>query len=44
MTDGALICARVSDSSEPGIRIDGGEGVGRVTRKGLEQPVGAAAH
>ena len=43
VTDGALICARVSDSSEPGIRIDGGEGVGRVTRKGLEQPVGAAA-
>ena len=24
VTDGALICARVSDSSESGIRIDGG--------------------
>ena len=43
VTNGALICARVSDCSESGIRIDGGEGVGRVTRKGLEQPVGAAA-
>src|SRR5699024_1537529 len=28
---------------EPGVRIDGGEGVGRVTRPGLDQPVGAAA-
>ncbi|MDD3192988.1 MAG: cobalt-precorrin-5B (C(1))-methyltransferase CbiD [Oscillospiraceae bacterium] len=43
VTDGALICATVAFSQEPGIRIDGGEGVGRVTRKGLEQPVGAAA-
>ena len=30
-------------SEEPGVQIDGGEGVGRVTRPGLEQPVGAAA-
>lgn len=27
----------------PAITIDGGEGVGRVTKPGLEQPVGAAA-
>ena len=27
----------------PGVAIDGGEGVGRVTKPGLDQPVGAAA-
>ena len=43
VTDGLLICARVARSAEPGVRIHGGEGVGRVTREGLEQPVGAAA-
>ena len=43
VTNGALIYARVSPSATPGIRIDGGEGVGRVTRPGLDQPVGAAA-
>ena len=43
ITDGALICAEVSLSDTPGIRIDGGEGVGRVTRPGLDQPVGNAA-
>ena len=43
VTDGALICARVERSTEPGIAIDGGEGVGRVTRPGLDQPVGEAA-
>ena len=32
VTDGALICARVERSAEPGIVIDGGQGVGRVTR------------
>ncbi len=42
VTDGALVYARV-EKSAPGIRIDGGEGVGRVTRAGLDQPVGAAA-
>jgi cobalt-precorrin-5B (C1)-methyltransferase len=42
VTDGALIYARV-ERSEHGITIDGGEGVGRVTRPGLDQPVGAAA-
>ena len=43
ITDGALICAEVARSGTPGIRIDGGEGVGRVTRPGLDQPVGSAA-
>lgn len=31
------------DSSDAKITIDGGEGVGRVTRPGLDQPVGNAA-
>ena len=42
-TDGALIFASVERTEKPGIEIDGGEGVGRVTKPGLEQPVGAAA-
>lgn len=43
VTDGLLVYARVERSSEPGVRICGGEGVGRVTRPGLDQPVGEAA-
>lgn len=43
VTAGALICARVEKTAAPGVRIDGGEGVGRVTKPGLDQPVGAAA-
>lgn len=43
MTDGILICARVKRRPDPGIVIDGGPGVGRVTQPGLDQPVGAAA-
>lgn len=43
VTDGILICARVERRESPGIAIDGGAGVGRVTRPGLDQPVGAAA-
>ena len=43
MTNGALVYARVEYSDEPGVQIDGGLGVGRVTREGLDQPVGAAA-
>ena len=42
VTDGALIHATVTRISE-GIKIDGGEGVGRVTKPGLDQPVGNAA-
>ena len=43
VTDGLLIYASVRRTEAPGVHIDGGEGVGRVTRQGLEQPVGAAA-
>lgn len=43
VTKGTLIFAEVSRSREPGIVIDGGAGIGRVTRPGLDQPVGAAA-
>lgn len=37
------IFAEVTKTAESGIRIDGGAGVGRVTKAGLDQPVGAAA-
>jgi len=43
VTHGALVYARVERSGRPGVAIDGGVGVGRVTRPGLDQPVGAAA-
>ena len=42
VTDGLMICARVALCSDR-IFIDGGQGVGRVTRPGLDQPVGEAA-
>ncbi len=42
-THGALIEARVERAAQPGVVIDGGPGVGRVTKAGLDQPVGAAA-
>lgn len=43
VTDGALVVTQVAYSTQPGVRIDGGTGVGRVTQPGLDQPVGAAA-
>ncbi len=43
ITDGMLISAAVSGMEEPGVQVDGGEGIGRVTKPGLDQPVGAAA-
>jgi cobalt-precorrin-5B (C1)-methyltransferase len=43
VTHGALICAQVRHSDTPGIALDGGAGVGRVTLPGLGLPVGAAA-
>ena len=49
ITTGALICAKVSLPQEEGrealarVVIDGGFGVGRVTKPGLDQPVGNAA-
>ena len=42
-TRGTLIFACVRKTDVPGILIDGGAGVGRVTKRGLDQPVGAAA-
>lgn len=41
-TNGILVFAAVS-RIPAGIEIDGGEGIGRVTKAGLDQPVGAAA-
>ena len=43
VTTGALIYAEVSYAEVPGVEIDGGVGVGRVTKPGLDQPVGNAA-
>ena len=49
VTDGILIAAEVTvypeteNEKSPEIRIEGGVGVGRVTKPGLDQPVGSAA-
>ena len=44
VTNGMTVYARVERIAGRGkIEIDGGEGVGRVTRPGLDQPVGNAA-
>ncbi len=44
VTNGMTVYARVERIPGRGkIEIDGGEGVGRVTRPGLDQPVGSAA-
>jgi cobalt-precorrin-5B (C1)-methyltransferase len=43
VTNGTLIFAEVRRTDTPGVAIDGGPGVGRVTKKGLDQPVGNAA-
>lgn len=43
VTGGALVFATVSKAEAPGVFIDGGFGVGRVTKPGLDQPVGNAA-
>ena len=43
VTDKALIYAEVTFGTEEGIVVDGGFGVGRVTKPGLDQPVGNAA-
>ena len=42
-TRGTLVFACVRKTDAPGVLIDGGTGVGRVTKRGLDQPVGAAA-
>ena len=43
ITNGTLIYASVTQTDAPGITIDGGQGIGRVTKRGLDQPVGNAA-
>lgn len=43
VTHGAEIRATVCWATEPGVQIEGGEGVGRVTRPGLGLEVGSAA-
>lgn len=43
VTSGLLICARAERLDTPAVTVEGGEGVGRVTKPGLDQPVGAAA-
>lgn len=43
VTSKSLIFARVSRTKTAGISIEGGIGVGRVTKRGLDQPPGAAA-
>ncbi|MGJ7919228.1 cobalt-precorrin-5B (C(1))-methyltransferase [Neobacillus sp. LXY-4] len=42
-THGAEIIATVTWSDQPGTTLDGGVGVGRVTKEGLPVPVGEAA-
>ncbi|MDZ7833929.1 MAG: cobalt-precorrin-5B (C(1))-methyltransferase CbiD [Desulfobacterales bacterium] len=43
VTNGAIIGARVKRTGKNGVQITGGEGVGRVTKPGLEVPVGLPA-
>lgn len=43
ITDKAEICATVRWKKDPGLVIEGGFGVGRVTKPGLDIPVGMAA-
>ena len=43
ITDGIYIYAIAELIDGPGVQIEGGIGVGRVTRPGLDQPVGVAA-
>jgi cobalt-precorrin-5B (C1)-methyltransferase len=43
VTHGAQLCSTLSWHTTPGIQIDGGVGVGRVTKPGLGLEVGSAA-
>lgn len=43
VTDGISVYARVEKADAPGIEIRGGAGIGKVTKPGLDQPVGEAA-
>lgn len=42
-TNGIFVHAAVWRTAEKGVAVEGGVGVGRVTKPGLDQPVGAAA-
>lgn len=42
-TNGLLIYAKAEKTDEPGIFLEGGTGVGRVTKPGLSQKIGEAA-
>lgn len=43
VTNGVYVYAKVSRNTSGQVRLDGGVGVGRVTKKGLEQGIGEAA-
>jgi cobalt-precorrin-5B (C1)-methyltransferase len=43
VTNGCMVCVRVERNKNGTIEIDGGEGVGRVTKPGLQVAVGHAA-
>lgn len=43
VTNGILVYAKVCKTAKTGILIEGGQGVGRVTKPGLDQQVGEAA-
>ena len=43
VTNGLLVYARVEKTAAPGIILEGGAGIGRVTKPGLDQKVGEAA-
>jgi len=43
VTNGMMVHAKVSLISDTKVVIDGGAGIGRVTKPGLNQPVGSAA-
>lgn len=43
VTNGILVYTKVSKTSTEEIKVDGGLGVGKVTKEGLEQGVGSAA-
>lgn len=43
VTNGLLVYARVEKTAAPGIILEGGAGIGRVTKPGLDQGVGEAA-
>ncbi len=43
VTDGVLVFAEVSWQKTPGVTVDGGTGIGRVTKPGLKQKIGESA-